>query len=125
MTVALGRVFLLSWSAGYGRYSQTSAVLPNGPVTVTVLRGILRYVVASLLTLGSPSMSSTPGGIEIGVLPSLDGRLVVAEKDRDAALAWKAGTRKLGRVTAEAEVMTLSKALLLLGANIFGLVGAA
>jgi len=78
----------------------------------------LRYVVASLLTLGSPIRSSTPGGIEIGVLPSLDGRLVVAEKDRVAALAWKAGTRKLGRVTAEEDGMAFPRALFLLGANI-------
>lgn len=102
-----------------------SLVLPNGPVTVTVLLGILRYVVASLLTLGSPIRSSTPGGIEIGVLPSFDGRPVVAEKDRVAALAWKAGTRKLGRMTAEMDGMAFSKALLLLGANIVGCSGVA
>ena len=88
-------------------------------MTVTVLFGILRYVVASLLTLGSPIRSSTPGGTEIGVLPSLDGRLADAEK---GLVAWRAGTRKLGRMTAEDEDeeddMAFSRALTLLGANI-------
>jgi hypothetical protein len=43
---------------------------------------------------------STPGGIESGVLPSLDGRVVVAEKFRRDGV-WKAGKRKPGRVTVE------------------------
>lgn len=97
-------------------------------MTVTVLFGILRYVVASLLILGSPIRSSTPGGIEIGVLPSLEGRFVVAEKDRVEAVApaWKAGTRKLGSVTGEEEDgMALANALLLLGANIVLCLGTA
>lgn len=53
----------------------------------------------------------------------MDWRLVVAEKDRVAALAWKAGTRKLGRVTAEEDGMAFPRALLLLGANIVGCSG--
>ena len=45
--------------------------------------------------------TSTLGGIEMGVLPSFDGRVAVAENDR--AVVWKAGTRKLGNVTTEEE----------------------
>lgn len=51
---------------------------------------------------GSPIVSSTPGGIEIGVRPSLDGRAVDAENGLrevvEGALA-SAGTRKEGSVT--------------------------
>ena len=72
---------------------------------------------------------STPGGMLSGVRPSLDGRVVVAEKLRRAAAAavcWKAGTRKPGRVTtveeAEAEAAA-SRTLLRLGANIVMVVG--
>ena len=50
-------------------------------------------------------VSSTPGGIDIGVRPSLDGLEVDAENWRRAAgvaagaeLLWKAGTRKEGSV---------------------------
>ena len=61
---------------------------------------------------------STPGGMLSGVRPSLDGRVVVAEKDR--VLCWKAGTRKPGSVTTgeEAAEVATSRTLLRLGANI-------
>lgn len=66
---------------------------------------------------------STPGGMLRGVRPSLDGRVVVAEKLRRAAapaVCWKAGTRKPGSVTTEEdeEEATASRTLLRLGANI-------
>jgi hypothetical protein len=88
---------------------------------VTVLLGILKYVVGSSLTFGGPIKISTPGGMEIGVRPSLDGRIAVAEKDLLVALdvTWKAGTRKLGRlITDEAEI-AFSTARSRLGASIF------
>jgi len=59
---------------------------PNGPVTVTFLLYVFRYDVMSFLTNRSPIASSTPGGIESGVLPSLEGRVVVAEKFRLAGV---------------------------------------
>lgn len=91
---------------------------PNGPVTVTVLFATVLQFVGSLFAFGSPMSSSTPGGIEMGVRPSLDGLVVVEEKVRRV---WRAGTRKLGRGAAEGEEATaLSKALLLHGANILG-----
>lgn len=66
-------------------------------------------------------VSSTPGGIDIGVRPSLDGLEVDAENWRRAAgvavgaeLLWKAGTRKEGSViTDEGDI-----ALALAGASI-------
>lgn len=70
---------------------------------------------------GSPMVSSTPGGIDIGVRPSLDGFDVDAENCRRAAGAaaagaelWKAGTRKEGRVITDEG----DSALALLGASI-------
>lgn len=66
-------------------------------------------------------VSSTPGGIEIGVRPSFEGLAVDAENCRRAAGAgaqfWKAGTRKEGSVTTDEG----AKALALLGASIGGL----
>lgn len=63
-------------------------------------------------------VSSTPGGIEIGVRPSFEGLEVDAENCRRAAGAgaqfWKAGTRKEGNVTTDEG----AKALALLGASI-------
>ena len=59
-------------------------------------------------------MSSTPGGIEMGMRPSFDGRAVVAEKGRvnvavvvDGVGAWNAGTRKPGNVTTDARFATV------------------
>ncbi len=60
----------------------SSSSLPSGPVTVTVRFATLRYVVTSFLTLGSLMASSTVGGIDIGVLPSFEGRLEVLENWR-------------------------------------------
>lgn len=54
----------------------------------------------SFLMNGSLIASSTPGGTERGVLPSLEGRCVVAEKFRVVGV-WNAGTRKPGRMTVE------------------------
>lgn len=63
-------------------------------------------------------LSSTPGGMEIGVRPSFDGLEVDAENCRRAAGAgtqfWKAGTRKEGNVTTDEGAMALA----LLGASI-------
>lgn len=92
--------------------------VPSGPVTVTVLLGICLYEVKSLCMYGSPMVSSTPGGIDMGVRPSLDGLDADAENCRRAAGAgaalWKAGTRKEGSdITDEGEI-----ALALLGASI-------
>lgn len=65
-------------------------------------------------------VSSTPGGIEIGVRPSLDGRVVDAENcRRPCAGAASAGTRNEGSVmTADGERM-VAAALVLLGASMF------
>jgi hypothetical protein len=85
-------------------------------VTVTVLFAITLQFVGSFFTMGSPIISSTPGGIEMGVRPSLDGRHVVEENVRRV---WRAGTRNEGSVEDEgAEATAFSKALLLHGANI-------
>lgn len=89
--------------------------IPRGPLTVSFLLYVFRYDVMSFLTNKSPMVSSTPGGIESGVRPSLDGRCVVAEKVRRAVVvgAWNAGTRKLGNVTVdegEAAVTALCRA---------------
>lgn len=65
--------------------------------------------------------SSTPGGIEIGVRPSLDGREVVAENGRRASAgAASAGTRKEGMVTTDDEGNIAAAALVLLGASMLG-----
>lgn len=61
---------------------------------------VFRYDVIFFLRYGSLIWSSTPGGTESGVLPSLDGRFVVAEKFRTVGV-WNAGTRKPGNVTVE------------------------
>lgn len=46
--------------------------IPKGPSTVTVLLPFSRYVVKSFSTHLSPTLTSTPGGRLIGVLPSLE-----------------------------------------------------
>lgn len=75
-------------------------------------------MVKSLTMYGSPMVSSTPGGMEIGVRPSFDGLEVDAENCRRAAGAgaqfWNAGTRKEGSVTTDEGAMALA----LLGASI-------
>lgn len=75
-------------------------------------------MVKSFTMYGSPMVSSTPGGMEIGVRPSFDGLEVDAENCRRAAGAgaqfWKAGTRKEGNVTMDEGAMALA----LLGASI-------
>lgn len=66
---------------------------------------------------GSPTVTSTPGGTEIGVRPSLDCCDVDAENDRRACVAGalaSAGTRKDGSVIIGEEQMA---ALVLLGAS--------
>lgn len=62
-------------------------------------------------------LSSTPGGMEIGMRPSLDGLPVVAENWR-AGVVWKAGTRNDGSDTTEGDSIALLRARPLLGANI-------
>lgn len=105
-----------------GYTAPSTAHEPNGPEIDTVLLGILRYVVMSFLTHGSLITTSTLGGIEMGVLPSFEGRVAVAEKGR--AVVWNAGTRKLGNVTTEEEVEDAANAAFprtlppLLGASI-------
>lgn len=81
------------------------------------------YDVKSLFATGSPTESSTPGGIERGVRPSLEGRFEVVEKGaavaRGAAVACHAGTKKPGSVTGPDDdaVMARPNAFPLLGAN--------
>lgn len=69
---------------------------------------------------GSPTVTSTPGGTEIGVRPSLDCCDVDAENGRRAGVAGalaSAGTRKEGSVIIDEEQMA---ALVLLGASMVG-----
>ncbi|KAI6769070.1 hypothetical protein HG531_010174 [Fusarium graminearum] len=81
------------------------------------------YDVKSLFATGSPTESSTPGGIERGVRPSLEGRFEVVEKGaavaRGAAVACHAGTKKPGSVTGPDDdaVMARPNAFPRLGAN--------
>jgi hypothetical protein len=82
------------------------------------------YDVKSLFATGSPTESSTPGGIERGVRPSFEGRFEVVEKRAvvaavGEAVACHAGTRKPGSVTgAEDEAATARpNAFPRLGAN--------
>lgn len=85
------------------------------------------YDVKSLLATGSPTDSSTPGGIDRGVLPSLDGRFEVVEKRAMAAredailgaVVRHAGTRKLGRVTGPDDEAAMARPIALprLGVN--------
>lgn len=72
---------------------------PRGPATVIIFLTTGLYDVAVLSVLGSPTTTSTPGGIESGVLPSFDPRACVVEKCRRAegnrpaaAMADDAGT---------------------------------
>lgn len=91
-------------------------------MTVKVLFGVCLYVVKSCLTHGSPMVSSTPGGIEIGVRPSLDGRAADAENCRRpcAAGATSAGTRNEGSVMTDAGERMVAAALVLqLGTSMF------
>jgi hypothetical protein len=100
-------------------------------LTVILLLYVFRYDVMSFLTNKSPISSSTPGGTESGVLPSLEGRCVVAEKVRRDAfwfcwVVWKAGTRKPGNVTVEAGEAAAARCracLAVLGASIVVVVG--
>lgn len=103
--------------------------VPSGPCTDIVLRGILRYVVGSFFTTGSPMSSSTPGGIEMGVRPSLEFCADVAEKARvhcwaAAAVAGRAMRRAVVVLVAEAAAAVtehsaaLASACPRLGANI-------
>lgn len=65
-------------------------------------------------------VSSTPGGIEIGVRPSLDGRVVDAENcRRPCAGATSAGTRNEGSVMTDDGDRIVAAALVLLGASMF------
>jgi hypothetical protein len=85
------------------------------------------YDVKSLFATGSPTDSSTPGGIDRGVLPSLDGRFEVVENRavearEDAilgAVASHAGTRKLGRLTGPGDEAAIARPIALprLGVN--------
>lgn len=75
----------------------------------------------SFLTVRSPNVISTPGGIDIGVRPSLEGLLDVLENWRRGDEAWKAGTRKPGSVTALPEI-AFSRTLLRPGASIVAIV---
>lgn len=69
---------------------------------------------------GSPTVTSTPGGIEIGVRPSLDGRPVDAENcRRPCAGATSAGTRNEGSVMTVEGEKSMAAALVLLGASMF------
>lgn len=69
----------------------------------------LRYVVASFLCQGSLTATSTPGGIDMGVRPSLDGLPAEAEKCRLVGVC-RAGTRKLGNENAKGLVAAASTA---------------
>jgi hypothetical protein len=83
---------------------------------------VLRYDVMFFFRYKSLISMSTPGGTERGVLPSLEGRFVVAEKLRLASV-WKAGTRKPGNVTVDGawQVPSRCRACLpILGASIVG-----
>ncbi|KAF3072245.1 hypothetical protein CFAM422_005648 [Trichoderma lentiforme] len=57
---------------------------PKGPLTVIVFLTTGLYDVADLNVFGSPIKTSTPGGIDSGVLPSFDPRACVVESDRRA-----------------------------------------
>lgn len=71
---------------------------PNGPFTVIVFLTVGLYEVATLDVFKSLMDSSTPGGIEIGVRPSFEGRFVVVEKCRCADVCH-AGNRNPGSAT--------------------------
>lgn len=107
--------------------STCRSLIPKGPFTVMVFLYTFLYDVKSLLATGSPTDSSTPGGIDRGVLPSLDGRFEVVEKRAMAAredailgaVACHAGTRKLGRVTGPDDEAAMARPIALprLGVN--------
>ena len=108
-----------------GRRLARAYCSPNGPVTVIVRLCVFRYDVMSFFINRSPIVSSTPGGTESGVLPSFEGRCVVAEKFRraDDCVVWKAGTRKPGSVTVEEGLETSARCRAcrpVLGASIVG-----
>ncbi len=109
-------------------------------MTVSFRLDVFRYDVTSFLTNRSPMVSSTLGGSESGILPSLEGRCEVAEKARllwtppvgcavvgvVVEVVWKAGTRKLGRVTVEEGLEATARCRAcrpILGANIAATAG--
>lgn len=69
-----------------------------------------------LFVVGSPTCSSTPGGIEMGMRPSLDCRSLVVENCRCREDDCHAGTRNPGSVTAGDDDAAWPNALLQLGA---------
>lgn len=75
--------------------------LPRGPLTVMVFLTVGLYEVVLLLVIASPIITSTSGGTEIGVRPSLERCVVVVEKhSRRFAFVCHAGIRNPGRVAA-------------------------
>lgn len=90
---------------------------PKGPLIVIFFLKIFLYDVRSFFALGSPINSSTPGGIEMGVRPSFEGRFEVVEKCRGTANVCHAGTRNPGSVVADEAAMTFPNAVPRLGAN--------
>jgi hypothetical protein len=85
------------------------------------------YDVKSLRATGFPTDNSTPGGIDRGVRPNLEGRFEVVEKEAAVArgagvladVACHAGTRNPGRVTGPEDeaLMALPIAFPRLGVN--------
>lgn len=90
---------------------------PNGPFTVIVFLTVGLYDVATLDVFKSPMDSSTPGGIEMGVWPSFEGRFVVVENCRCANVCH-AGTRNPGSATGEGMRKAWPNAFPLLGTNL-------
>lgn len=69
-------------------------------MTVIVFFTVVLYEVMDFRVTESPMTTSTPGGTEIGVRPSFEGRGTVVEKFRGAVIDCHAGTKKPGRLTA-------------------------
>lgn len=89
---------------------------PRGPFTVIVLLTVGLYEVATLVVFRSPMDNSTPGGIEIGVRPSFEGRFVVVENCLCANVCH-AGTRNPGNATGEDVRKAWPNAFPLVGTN--------
>ena len=87
-------------------------------MTVMVFLMVGFHDVASLIVLGSLIKTSTPGGTDSAVRPSLDGRFEVDENARRAVFACHAGTRNAGSVTVGALNSVWPNALPRLGAII-------
>ncbi len=92
-------------------------------MTVIVLTTLGLYEVMLLIIFGSPSVSSTPGGTERGVRPSLEGRGPVVENCRAAVVAavdCHAGIRKLGNEAAGDDATRIARpsAAFFVGINI-------